>query len=375
MSRGVSGLLGGDGAGRGLGRHLLLDRGHVEVLDLLDDVLQRGLRQRAGLGEDEHALLEGHQGRDGGDVRRRREGLLGLGVDLAEHDALVVTALRRGVVDRGELPTRAAPGRPEVDQDDVVVENGLLEGLRGQVSGSHVSPNGWCGTGIPTQRSSQVTVTVAPRSRSPPSTGIPPARSRDAAIALYATGATAPASVTPRTAPSCEPERAAYCSALSRASAKAASRARRSPSLRSDTSSRTWSTSSALPTADAAASRISPTDSSRRTVTARRCCAVKPTAVPVLSQRWLTPASRVRMSASATPWSRTTAPTLVMPSAAPASAAATSSASCPTRRSRRTTSGETAALPAPLTVTVRLPMGFLSSRPSRSGSGPSSQPT
>ena len=46
-----SGLLGS--AGRGLGRHLLLDGSHVEVLDLLDDVLQRGLRQRAGLREDE----------------------------------------------------------------------------------------------------------------------------------------------------------------------------------------------------------------------------------------------------------------------------------------------------------------------------------
>ena len=38
-----------------------------------------------------------------------------------------------------ELPARAAPGRPEVDEHDVVVEDGGLEGAGGQCDGSHGS--------------------------------------------------------------------------------------------------------------------------------------------------------------------------------------------------------------------------------------------
>ena len=41
---------------------------------------------------------------------------------------------------RAELTARAAPGRPEVNQDDAVGGDGLLEVLLRQSNGSHVSP-------------------------------------------------------------------------------------------------------------------------------------------------------------------------------------------------------------------------------------------
>ena len=99
-----------------------------------------GAGQGAGLAEDQDPVAERHQRRDRGDLRRGGQRLLGLGVDLAEDH--VVVALGRGLEDRGELHARTAPGRPEVDDDDVVVDDGLLEGVGGQRCGGHVVPTG-----------------------------------------------------------------------------------------------------------------------------------------------------------------------------------------------------------------------------------------
>jgi len=61
--------------------------------------------------------------------------LLGFGVHLAEHD---VGVGRAGLLERrAEGTARATPGRPPVDQDDVVVEQGLLERCCGQCLGGH----------------------------------------------------------------------------------------------------------------------------------------------------------------------------------------------------------------------------------------------
>ena len=102
------------GVVRGDGVHLL----HVEGAHLTDEVLERGLGQRARLREHDDVLAEDHQGRDRLDAERTGELLLRLGVDLGEHE---VGVRRRGLLEHGrELPARAAPGRPEVDQDGVV---------------------------------------------------------------------------------------------------------------------------------------------------------------------------------------------------------------------------------------------------------------
>ena len=69
------------------------------------------------------------------DLRSRSQALLGLGVDLAEDD--VGVRLGRLLEDRGEHAARAAPGRPEVDEDDVVPEHGLLEVGGCEGSGGH----------------------------------------------------------------------------------------------------------------------------------------------------------------------------------------------------------------------------------------------
>src|SRR6185437_2214002 len=61
--------------------------------------------------------------------------LLGLGVDLAEHDVLV---LARGLlVHRCEGPTRPAPLGPEVDKLDALAGNSVGEGVLGQFHDGH----------------------------------------------------------------------------------------------------------------------------------------------------------------------------------------------------------------------------------------------
>src|SRR3954447_24011520 len=81
---------------------------HVEAADGGDQLLQRRCGQRTGLAEDEDPVAEGHQRRDGADLERAGQRLLGLGVDAGEGD--VVVRLRRLLVDGGEHPARAAPG-------------------------------------------------------------------------------------------------------------------------------------------------------------------------------------------------------------------------------------------------------------------------
>ena len=66
--------------------------------------------QRAGLGVDQHALAEGHQRRDRGDVRGAGRALLGLGVDLGEHD--VVVRLGRLLEGRARTGGRVRTTRP-----------------------------------------------------------------------------------------------------------------------------------------------------------------------------------------------------------------------------------------------------------------------
>ena len=97
----------------------------VLVPQLAHHLVERLRGECTGLGEDEHALTEGHQRRDGRDVRGPGERLLRLGVDLAEDDVLV--SLGRLLVGRGELSARTAPGRPEVHEHDVVLGDSLLE--------------------------------------------------------------------------------------------------------------------------------------------------------------------------------------------------------------------------------------------------------
>src|SRR5690606_13573239 len=71
------------------------------------------------------------------DVERTRELLLGIRVDLREGDVGVLLA--RGLEDRAERLARSAPGRPEVDEHDVALQDGVLEGAAGEFDGRHDS--------------------------------------------------------------------------------------------------------------------------------------------------------------------------------------------------------------------------------------------
>src|SRR5580765_1867384 len=88
-----------DSARRGGGRLRLGDLGpdvvHVQPPDRVDDLVQCRRRQSTRLAEDQDAVTERHQRGDRSDVGRSGETLLGLGVDLAEHDVRV--GLRSGL--------------------------------------------------------------------------------------------------------------------------------------------------------------------------------------------------------------------------------------------------------------------------------------
>jgi GNAT superfamily N-acetyltransferase len=84
-----------------------MDVVHVEVANGLDDLLKRGSGQRAGLGEHEDAIPERHQRRDRRNLRRAGQPLVGVGVDLAERDVLVLLAGR--LEDWSEHPAWPAP--------------------------------------------------------------------------------------------------------------------------------------------------------------------------------------------------------------------------------------------------------------------------
>ncbi len=96
------------------------------ALQRVDDLGEPLARQRTGLVEHEDALAERHQGRDAHDAERAGELLVGFGVELREDD--VVMLFGSGLEDRAEHATRAAPGRPEID-DHHAGADGFLEVL------------------------------------------------------------------------------------------------------------------------------------------------------------------------------------------------------------------------------------------------------
>src|SRR5665213_4208443 len=101
-----------------LAGNLPVDLFHVEVDGLGDEVLEGIAGQRAGLAEDDDLVAQDHQRRDGLDPEGGSQLLLGLGVDLPEHQFRVVGS---GLFeDRSERTARTAPRRPEVDQDGVI---------------------------------------------------------------------------------------------------------------------------------------------------------------------------------------------------------------------------------------------------------------
>ena len=120
-------LLGGD-----LGAHRI----HVELLRLGDDVVKGLLGEHARLRHQDHLLADRHHGRDRADLEVVGQRLLLLGVDLGEDH--VGVALGDLLVDRREAAAGAAPRRPEVDQHQVVVLDGLLERRVGQLHYGHV---------------------------------------------------------------------------------------------------------------------------------------------------------------------------------------------------------------------------------------------
>ena len=83
------------------------------------------------MGEEEDVVAEDHEGWDGGYLGDACELLVGFGVDLGEGDVWVLFALLfKGW---GEGFARATPVGPPVDEHDVVVLNGVLEGGLGDV--------------------------------------------------------------------------------------------------------------------------------------------------------------------------------------------------------------------------------------------------
>src|SRR5262249_58585303 len=71
------------------------------------------LRQRAGLGGGELAVLENHQRRNRAYIVARRRAVILVDVELDDLD-LAVEFLRDLLEDRSDLPAGAAPLRPEV---------------------------------------------------------------------------------------------------------------------------------------------------------------------------------------------------------------------------------------------------------------------
>src|SRR5450759_2960858 len=125
-------------SGRRCPLDLRVHGGHVEGPDLLDEVDEGGLRQRPPLGEHEDLLAEDHEGGNGLDPGPGGELALGFGVDLGEDDLGI--GLGGPLEGRREPPTRSAPAGPEVDQQDVAVDQCRLEGVPGERDGGHAMP-------------------------------------------------------------------------------------------------------------------------------------------------------------------------------------------------------------------------------------------
>ena len=102
-----------------------LSLGEVQLLGLLDQLVQIGLTQGARLFVDLLAVLEDGQGGDGLDAGGRSQVLVLVDVHLAEDGVgVLLTGL---VVDGAESLAGAAPGSPEVNEDQVVLLDGLVD--------------------------------------------------------------------------------------------------------------------------------------------------------------------------------------------------------------------------------------------------------
>ena len=128
-----SGLLVGTGLG-GLGG------GEVERLGLGDQIVEIGGLQRAGLLEDDLALLGDHQRGHRLDAGGLGQILVGVDIHLDEGDVRVLRLVGGRLENRAERAARAAPGGPEVNEHDFVVGDGLLEIGRGDGGGCHDVP-------------------------------------------------------------------------------------------------------------------------------------------------------------------------------------------------------------------------------------------
>ena len=106
---------------------LLLGGGEVECLGLGDQIVEIGGLQRAGLLEDDLALLDDHQRGHCLDAGGLGQILIGVDVHLGECDVRVVRIVGGRLEDRAERAARAAPGGPEVDEHDLVVGDGLYQ--------------------------------------------------------------------------------------------------------------------------------------------------------------------------------------------------------------------------------------------------------
>src|SRR5690606_7728109 len=82
-------------------------------------------------------LPEHHEGRDRADPEMTGERLLLVGVHLDEADVLVLFG--RLLEGRRERLAGTAPGRPEVDDDDVVAGDGLVEAFGDQLGNGHAA--------------------------------------------------------------------------------------------------------------------------------------------------------------------------------------------------------------------------------------------
>lgn len=112
-----------------------VDLVHVKGPDLGDEFIKACGGQCAGLGEHKDFFPKGHQCGDRHDAGGTGEFLVGFGVDFGEHDVGVVHS---GFFEHGgEHLARAAPLSPPVDQHDVVVLDGLVEGFSSDVNGGH----------------------------------------------------------------------------------------------------------------------------------------------------------------------------------------------------------------------------------------------
>lgn len=115
---------------------------HVESFDLIDEIGEGIFGEGARLGEHPDLLPEHHERRDRSDAEISGQLLLVLGVHLGKHDVRVLLGYL--LVHGTEGATGTAPFRPKVDQNDVVFDDGLLEGVLGQGDRCHVGGDSIC---------------------------------------------------------------------------------------------------------------------------------------------------------------------------------------------------------------------------------------